>query len=83
MPFYRCRRALLHKMISDGFWRARRRSTTPASSTTKPYDIDTSGAAVRGDPKAPITIVEFSDFEVPHCRMAEPWLKQIISENPT
>jgi len=37
---------------------------------------------VRGDPKAPITIVEFSDFECPHCRMAEPWLKQIVSENP-
>ena len=73
----------LHKMISDGFLESEAEEKYNARFlNNKPYDIDTSGAAVRGDPKAPITIVEFSDFECPHCRMAEPWLKQIISENP-
>lgn len=73
----------LHKMISDGFLESEAEEKYAARFlNNKPYDIDTTGAAVRGDPKAPITIVEFSDFECPHCRMAEPWLKQIISENP-
>ena len=73
----------LHKMISDGFLESEAEEKyTARFLNNKPYDIDTTGAAVRGDPKAPITIVEFSDFECPHCRMAEPWLKQIISENP-
>lgn len=30
-----------------------------------------------GDPKAPVTIVEFSDFQCPFCRRAAPTLKQI------
>lgn len=73
----------LHKMISDGFLESEAEEKYSARFlNNKPYDIDTTGAAVRGDPKAPITIVEFSDFECPHCRMAEPWIKQIISENP-
>ena len=73
----------LHKMISDGFLESEAEEKYSARFlNNKAYNIDITGAAVRGDPKAPITIVEFSDFECPHCRMAEPWLKQIISENP-
>ena len=73
----------LHTMISDGFLESEAEEKYSARFlNNKPYDIDITGAAVRGDPKAPITIVEFSDFECPHCRMAEPWIKQIISENP-
>lgn len=48
----------------------------------KCYNIDIVGAPVRGDPKAPVTIVEFSDFECPHCRMAEPVLKGLLQEMP-
>lgn len=35
---------------------------------------------VLGDPAAPITIVEFSDFECPYCRKVQPVLKQLLSK---
>jgi protein-disulfide isomerase len=40
-------------------------------------------ARVRGPADAPITIVEFSDFECPYCARAEPTLQQLLSKYPT
>ncbi len=37
-------------------------------------------ARVRGDAKAPITIVEFSDFQCPYCQRAEPTLKDLLAK---
>ncbi len=39
-------------------------------------------APIRGAPMAPVTIVEFSDFECPHCAAAHPILRRILSEHP-
>lgn len=36
----------------------------------------------RGDGNAPVTIVEFSDYECPFCARAEPVLKQLLAEYP-
>ena len=35
-------------------------------------------ARVRGNPKAPITIVEFSDFQCPFCRKSYPVIKELL-----
>jgi protein-disulfide isomerase len=43
-------------------------------------EIDVGEAPVRGTPMAPITIVEFSDFECPHCRAAQPVLAGIVEQ---
>ncbi len=43
-------------------------------------EIDTEGAPVRGAPMAPITIVEFSDFECPYCGMTAPILHRLLDE---
>jgi len=37
---------------------------------------------VRGDPKAPVMIVEFSDFQCPYCRKAQPALKELLEKYP-
>jgi protein-disulfide isomerase len=37
-------------------------------------------ARVKGNPNAPVTIVEFSDFECPFCKAAEPTVKHIMEK---
>jgi predicted DsbA family dithiol-disulfide isomerase len=38
---------------------------------------------LRGKPNAPITIVEFSDFQCPFCRQSYPVLQQVLTKYPT
>ena len=44
---------------------------------TKPANVAIGTSAVKGDPKAPVTIVAFSDFECPFCSRVGPTMKQI------
>jgi predicted DsbA family dithiol-disulfide isomerase len=46
----------------------------------KKHNIDVSDAPVRGAPMAPVSIVEFSDFECPHCGAAHPVLARTLEE---
>ena len=50
------------------------RFVTPHKGTCKP------GGPVRGDEKAPLAICEFSDFQCPHCKAAEPILKKLLED---
>jgi len=40
------------------------------------YDPD----RLRGNPNAPVTIIEFSDFECPFCKAAQPTLTQVLAK---
>jgi len=41
-------------------------------------EVSTGGKPIRGNVKAPVTIVEFSDYECPFCKKAEPTLQQVL-----
>lgn len=50
--------------------------------TGEPKKIDLTDVPVKGNPSAPVTIVEFADYECPHCKRAQPVLRQAVEEFP-
>ena len=44
--------------------------------------IDITGAPIRGKQDAPITIVEFSDFQCPFCNRVMPVLEKVLADHP-
>jgi protein-disulfide isomerase len=55
-------------------------TTDPLAETVA--KIQTAGAPVLGDPKAPITVIEFSDFECPVCRNLHDALRGLLPNYP-
>ena len=43
-------------------------------------EVSYAGAPIKGDPKAQITIVEFSDFECPFCSRVNPTITKILED---
>lgn len=43
-------------------------------------DVDADNAPVKGPADAPVTIIEFSDFQCPYCRRVHPTLKRLMHE---
>ena len=43
-------------------------------------EVDVRGARLRGSPEAPVTIVEFLDFESVHCGRMQPVLRRLLAE---
>lgn len=46
------------------------------------YKVSYQLARLRGNPKAPVIIVEFSDFQCPFCRAAEATVRKILAKYP-
>lgn len=44
--------------------------------------IDTAGRPFKGDAKAPLTLVEFADYQCPHCKAAGESVKSILKKYP-
>ena len=51
----------------------------PVSSSV---NIDTAGRPSKGNPSAPVTVIEFADYQCPHCKDAARTLDRLVEENP-
>lgn len=72
----------LARLVQEGYDRAEienlyRNRYDPERKVELPVD----DSPVRGSPMAPVTIVEFSDFECPFCAAAHPVLERVVEES--
>jgi protein-disulfide isomerase len=72
--------AKVEKGINDFIAKKQAEQAGPAA-PTEPVKVSLGTAAIKGDKNAPVTMLEFSDFECPFCsRFAMGTLPQIVSE---
>ncbi len=59
-----------------------RRQGPPPEDYTKVYEIPVDGSPVKGPADAPVTIVEFLDFQCPFCARFHPVLDEVLAAYP-
>jgi protein-disulfide isomerase len=60
----------------------RPRNAPPPEDFNKVYDIPSGASPVMGKHDAPVTVVEFSDFQCPYCARVQPDLKALMQKYP-
>jgi len=53
-----------------------------AADRRRELDESIAGRAMRGNPEAPVTIVEFSDFQCPYCARAFATVEEVLEKHP-
>lgn len=88
VPFEQIREQLRQQLKQDNLARARQtyinglrqRAHVTVLLQAPQVKVASDPARVLGDPGAPITIVEFSDFQCPYCRKAETILHELLKQ---
>ena len=59
-----------------------RRGGRPPEDFNRVYAIDLAGSPIKGNPDAPVAVVEYSDFQCPFCAMVQPSLEALLKKYP-
>jgi protein-disulfide isomerase len=76
------RQALIAQARKDYIDSLRAKATVRVFLEPPRLNVSYDSARLRGNPHAPVTIVEFSDFQCPFCRAAEATVRQILAKYP-
>ncbi|MBI4463261.1 MAG: thioredoxin domain-containing protein [Acidobacteria bacterium] len=69
------------QQVREGFFQSLRAKVEVAVYLSPPrVEVDPDPERLRGDPNAPITIVEFSDYQCPFCERAYPVIKDLLAK---
>jgi protein-disulfide isomerase len=75
------KQAKLQRARQDFYTQLRKGSQVAMLLQPPKVDVSYDPARVRGNPKAPVMIVEFADFQCPYCQQVEPTLKMVLAKN--
>jgi protein-disulfide isomerase len=80
------RQALLQnraQQVRQGFLKTLRDQADVSIFLTPPrIEVDVNPDRIRGNAQAPVTIVEFSDFQCPYCQRAYPTVQSLLAKYP-
>jgi protein-disulfide isomerase len=82
-----CRKSLyaaryVARLVDSGFTDSEIGESIEKRFRTPKKALDLADCPVKGPAGAPVTIVEFVDYECPHCKRVQPVLRQIMDEYP-
>jgi protein-disulfide isomerase len=76
------RNALIAKARQDYIASLRAKANVQVLLQPPRFQVTYDSARLRGNPRAPVVIVEFSDFQCPYCRAAEATVRQVLAKYP-
>jgi hypothetical protein len=76
------KQAKVQQARQDFYAQLRKQSQVAVLLQPPKVEVSYDPARVRGNPKAKVMIVEFSDFQCPYCREVEPTLKSVLAKHP-
>lgn len=74
------KQAKLRQARQDYYSRLREQAAVSIFLQKPKVEVAYDPARVRGTPKAPLVILEFSDFQCPYCRAVQPTLKNLLAK---
>ena len=80
-----CRKSLyaaryVARLVDGGFTDSEISESLQKRFRSERHRLNLADAPVKGNPAAPVTVVEFVDYECPHCKRVQPVLRQVLDD---
>jgi len=73
----------IEKKLEQGAGRQQPPQQPTGPDPAKVYELPVGKSPIKGPENAPVTIVEFSDYQCPFCARSEPLINDVLKEYPT